>query len=85
MPYPRLLHPEHLPLQQATADLYLHRRYSNTVLPQALWGLWVLVHTRFVSALGASLAGMGLDSKRDFTPPTILLGLLCPWMRGISS
>ena len=25
-----LLHPEPLPLQQATADLYLHRRHSNT-------------------------------------------------------
>ena len=26
----------------------------------------------------------GFDSKRDFTPPTILLGLLlCPWMWGI--
>ena len=35
MPYPGLLHPE--PLQQATADLYLHRRHSNTVLAQSLW------------------------------------------------
>ena len=27
------------------------------------------------------LAGMGFDSKCNFTPPTILLGLLfCPWM-----
>ena len=86
MPHPGLLHPEPLPPEQSTADLYLHRRHSNTVLPQALWGLWVLVHTRFVSALGASLAGMGFDSKRDFTPPTIFLGLLlCPWMWGISS
>ena len=30
MPYPGLLHPEPLPLQQATADPYLHRRHSNT-------------------------------------------------------
>ena len=30
MPYPSLLHPEPLPLWQATADLYLHRRHSNT-------------------------------------------------------
>ena len=37
-----------LPLQQSTADLYLCRRHSNTVLAQSLWGLWVLVHTRFV-------------------------------------
>ena len=48
MPYPGLLHPESLLLQPSTADLYLHRRLSNTVLSQSLWGLWVLVHTRFV-------------------------------------
>ena len=29
----------------APADLYLHRRHSNTGLAQSLWGL--LVHTRF--------------------------------------
>ena len=27
---------------------YLLRRHSNTVLSQSLWGLWVLVWTRFV-------------------------------------
>ena len=48
MPHPGLLHPEPLPLRQATADLYLHRRHPNTVRAQSLWGLWVLVHTRFV-------------------------------------
>ena len=31
-PHPSLLHPEPLPLQQSTADLYVHRRHSNTVL-----------------------------------------------------
>ena len=57
---------------------------SNTVLAQSLWGLWVLVCTSFVWALQASLAGMGFDSKHNFSPPTILLGLLlCPWMWGI--
>ena len=30
MTQPVLLHPEPLPLQQATADLYLHRRHSTT-------------------------------------------------------
>ena len=30
MPHPGLLHSEPQPLQQATADLYLHRRHSNT-------------------------------------------------------
>jgi len=80
MPYPGLLHPEPLPLQQATADLYLHWRHSNTVLAQSLWGLWVLVHTRFVSALRVSLVGMGFDSKCDFALLINFLGpLLCPW------
>ena len=36
MPYPGLLHLECLPLQQATADPYLHRRHSDTVLVQSL-------------------------------------------------
>ena len=36
------------PCGQATADPYLHRRLSDTFLPQSLWGLWVLVHTGFV-------------------------------------
>ena len=31
----------------------------------------------------ALLASMGFDSKCNFTPPTILLGLLCPWTWGI--
>ena len=85
MPYPGLLHPEPLPLQQSTSNPYLHRRHSNTVLSQSLWGLWVLVHTRFVWALWASLMGMGFDSKCDFAPPTILLGIiLCPILEEIS-
>ena len=86
MPYPSLLHPEPLPPRQSTADPYLHRSHSNTVLSQSLWSLWVLVFTRYVWALWASLVGMGFDSKCNFTPSTILLGLLlCPWMWGISS
>ena len=48
MPHPGLLHPEPLPLQQSTADLLLSWRYPNTVLFQSLWGLSVLVHTRYV-------------------------------------
>ena len=55
---------------KSTADPYHHRRYSNRVLFQSRWGLWVLVHTRFVWALWSSLVGMGFDSKCDFTPPT---------------
>ena len=68
---------------QTTTDPYLHSRYSNTGLSQSLWGPWVLVHTTFVWALWASLAGMGFDSKPEFAPPTVLLGLpLCPWSWG---
>ena len=86
MTYQGLLHPESLALKQSNADPYLCRRHSNTVLSQSLWGLWVLVHTRFVWALWMSLVGMGFDSKRYFAPPTVLLGLLlCPWTWGISS
>ena len=86
MPHPGLLDPEPLSPQQSTADLYLLRRHPNTVLSQPLWGLWILVCTRYVLALWASLVGLGFDSKCDFSSPTILLGLLlCPWACGISS
>ena len=47
---PGLLQPEPLSPQQATADPCLCRRYSNIqrqVWLSLLWGLWVLVHTRF--------------------------------------
>ena len=85
-PYPNLLHLEPLPLWQSTAHPYLHRRHSDTVLSQSVWGLWVLVHTRFVSALWASLVGIGFESKCEFAPSTVLLGLLlCPWTWAISS
>ena len=36
------------PLQQSTADLYLLRRHLNTILSQSLWGLWVLMCTKYV-------------------------------------
>ena len=45
---PGLLHPEPLPLWQATADSYFRRRHSYTVLAQSLWGVWVLACTSFV-------------------------------------
>ena len=90
MPYPGLLQPEPLPLGQSTADLYLCKRHSKTDLAQSLWSLWVLVRTQtstlrgLVWTLWASLVGMGFDSKHDFAPPTVLLGLLlCPWTWGI--
>ena len=40
---PRSAAPRAPALQQSTADLYLHRRQSNTFLCQSLWVLWVLV------------------------------------------
>ena len=85
MPYPGLLYPEPLPLQQSTADLYLHRRWSDTVPYQSLWGPWVLECTRFIWALWTSLAGKEFDSKSEFIYPTILLGFFWPWTWGISS
>ena len=44
----------------------------------SLWGLWVLLHPRFCLSPRASLVDMRIDSKHDFIPPTILLGLLWP-------
>ena len=69
MAHPGLLHPELLPLRQATADPDLCRRHSNTLLAQSLWGLRDLVQTKFVWTFLAALAVMGL--------------LLCPWTWGI--
>ena len=58
----------------------LLRIHSNTVPAQYLWDPRVLMRTRFVRALWASLVGIGFDSKGESAPPTILLGLLlCPW------
>ena len=85
MPEPRLLHPEPLQMRQATADPHLHRRHTNT--QRQVWlslcgASWFT--QGFVWALRVSLVGTGFDSECDFTPPTILLGLLlCPWMWGI--
>ena len=41
-------HPEPLSLRQTTANPYLHRRHSNSLLSWSLWGPWDLVPTRFV-------------------------------------
>ena len=69
-------------LTSAAADPSLCRKHWNPVLAQSLWGS--LVCTTFVWALWVSLMSRGFDSKCDFAPPTILLGLLlCPWMWGI--
>ena len=48
MPYPGLLHPEPLPLWQATANPYLCSRHSNTQRQaQSLWGLLVCTEVLF--------------------------------------
>ena len=85
---PGLLQSEPLSPWQATADLGLLRRHSNTQ-KQAWLSLCGVSGSQcaqgFVWALWASLAGMGFDSKCDFTLHIILLGLLlCPWRWGIS-
>ena len=73
-PAPAAVHCWPVPLQE-----------THTVLSQSLWGLWVLLCTRFVWALWASLASMGFDYKCDFAPPIALLGLLLyPWTWSIS-
>ena len=64
----------------STADLYLHRRHSNTQRHvwlslcgvSASWALW------------PSLASMGFDYKCDFAPHTILLGHLIALGCGVS-
>ena len=48
-------------------------------LSQSQWGLCVLVCTRYVWPHWVSLARMEFDSKHNFVPSAILLGLhLCP-------
>ena len=45
---PKSAAPRALSLRQSTTNPYLHRRHSNIVLSQSVWGLSVLVCTRFV-------------------------------------
>ena len=55
----------------------IHRRNSNTVLAQSLWGLWVLLGTRFIWALPRVSGGYGVYSKCDFnSPPLTTMGYL---------
>ena len=68
---PCLVHPESLSLWQTTADLYLHRRPSNTRGEQ-----------RHFAGLAVSRYPMNLLTAAP--APTILLGCLSPWTLGIS-
>ena len=59
----------------------LCRRHSNTQRQAWLRLCGVSWCTQGFVWAPRALVGMGFDFKRDFTPPTILLGfLLCPWM-----
>ena len=85
MPYPSLLHPVPLPLQQTTAgctstgDGQIQFCLSLCGVPGS-WCTWICLSPLSISGR------YGFDSKHYFAPPTFLLGLfLCPWMWGISS
>ena len=69
IPYPGLLNPEPLPLRQSTANPYILRRCSNTVLFQSLGPGAQKVCLSPLSVFG----GNEFDSKHNFTPPTVLL------------
>ena len=64
---------------------YLRRIHSNTQRQDWLNLCEVSWCTQSsVWALQVSLPGIGFDSKHNFTPPSILLGLRhCPWIWGI--
>ena len=82
---PGLCHPGSLPLWQATADLHLHRRHSNTQSHVWLSLCGVSCCTQvFVWPLWVSLAGMRFDSKCNFAPPTIFWRLILCLCIGVS-
>ena len=54
MQHPSLLHPDPQSLWQSTADLYLHRRHSNTVLSVSVGPLGPGVYKVCLSPLGVS-------------------------------
>ena len=76
---PGLLQPEPLSPGQAIADPCLCRRHSNTqagLAPSV--GSWVLVPIRFCLSPPSVSGGYRFESECSFTPPAVLLGLLCP-------
>ena len=68
--------------------VYTVRVHRGIMVLLKKWPIVVTWQTRWShgahNAL-VTLARKGFDSKHDFAPPTILLGLLCPWTWGISS
>ena len=68
----------------ATDDPYLHRTHSNTQRQVWLSLCGVSWCAHFCLSLPSVSDGYGFDSKCDFTPSIILLGLLlCTWMWNI--
>ena len=61
-----------LPLRQATADLYLRRRHSNT--QRQAWLSLCRVSWCTQGFVWGSLAGVGFDCKHNFSPPTVFWG-----------
>ena len=62
--------------------LPLLERLKHSSGSVSVWSLCPGAHKVFLSP-PRSLAGTSFDSKRDFAPSTLLLGLLlCPWMWG---
>ena len=73
VPVPAAGHCRPVPLQETL-------KHWKASLTQSLWGLWVLVCTRFYLSPLSISGGLGFDSQLDFALPTILLGLLLyPW------
>ena len=78
---PKSAGPEPLSLWQPTADLYLHRRCSNTVLSQSLWSPWVLCTESLFEDSETLWREWSLILNVNLPPPMVLIGLLlCPWM-----
>ena len=72
MPYPGLLHPEALPLQQSTADPYAAGD-TQTQFWLSLCGVSRSWYTQDLFEPSEHVWREGVDSKCNFTPPTILL------------
>ena len=74
MPYPGLLHPGPLPLWQSTADLYLHRRHSNTALSVSVGSMGPDAHKVFLSPLRISRSYERLLLNHAKTPGFLASG-----------
>ena len=84
---PGLLQPASLSPWQATTDPCPHRKHSNTQRQSGSVSVGSLgpgTHIVLFEPSKNLWWVWGFDSKSDFTPSTVLLGLLlCPWTWGI--